>query len=70
MQKRNYSRGIKVLLECGHEAILPTCAYRLPESLINYNVRHYQSRGVFCRHESHPVPPCCSIEKVLGTCRL
>ena len=70
MKRQRYFRGVKVLLECGHEAVLASSWYRLSPSLVASLLNHAIRGGVYCRHHEHAIKPRCQVVEARGTVRL
>lgn len=66
MVRQRHIRGIRVLVECGHEVVLPTSWFRLTASLVAVIVNHAVRGGTWCK----TCRAFCQPEKVIGTCRL
>lgn len=66
--RQRFFRGIKVRLECGHEAVLPSSWWRLSPALVSCLVGAAVRSGVYCRE--HQPPCCCQPVEILGTVRL
>lgn len=64
--RRRYFRGVAVVLECGHSAVLSSSWYRLSAALVSVLLGHAVRGGVWCK----TCRACCQPEKSIGTCRL
>jgi hypothetical protein len=63
--RRRFFRNVRVLLECGHEALLSTSLYRLTRDKVRAIVSHQAGRGVWCDVDG--CGGCCAIVRVIGT---
>jgi len=64
--RKNYFRGIKVKLECGHTEVIATSFYLLNKNRVGAILGHHARRGVFCKE----CGTICMPAESLGTCRL
>lgn len=65
-RRQRFFRGVRLTLECGHEAVLPSSYWRLSAALVGVLVGHAVRGGVWCQRCS----ALCQPEQVLGTVRL
>lgn len=65
-ERQRHFRGVKVGLECGHNAVLSTSWWRLSKALVAVLVGDAVRKGVWCGR----CGAMCQPEKVIRTCRI